>query len=73
MSGFDVFVASRVADTAPGENDQAAGWDSHPLETNTFTAHALNGRTRLHFLRVETPFQGFQTPMRRGTQAFGLG
>ena len=34
--GFDLEVTRQAARTATGSNDQAAGWDSHPLKTSAF-------------------------------------
>jgi hypothetical protein len=41
LEGSDGFVTSTAAPRATGRSDPVAGWELHPLKTNTFTRRTL--------------------------------
>jgi hypothetical protein len=42
LEGSDGFVTSTAAPIATGWSDPVAGWELHPLKTNTFTVHGAH-------------------------------
>ena len=43
LEGSDGFVTSTTAPIATGWSDPVAGWELHPLKTNTFARHKVAG------------------------------